>query len=160
MAAQKLFKSSSINSFVFIFSILLTSFFIIGGCNDNNNGGGDFGGAPPGTSTCVSMSSPCRSVVVNSDMTVASCVLFSDTCSVDLMDVVSQVGNGVTADTTMWIGAWGGHGGAVDKAKGGGTGGYAQTTTSISDLMGMNNGSSEIFPLVITSTSSPPPNSR
>ena len=78
-------------------------------------------------------------------MTVASCILFSDTCGVDLMDVVTQVGNDVTANTTMWIGAWGGNGGNVDKAKAGGAGGYAQTTTSVSKLMAMNNGSSEIF---------------
>ena len=119
----------------------MISFFSVGSCNNDKGGGGD----TPGTSTCTPMSTPCRSVFLNNEMTVASCILFSDTCGVDLMDVVTQVGHDVTANTTMWIGAWGGNGGNVDKAKAGGTGGYAQTTTSVSKLMSMNNGSSEIF---------------
>lgn len=49
----------------------------------------------------------------------------------------------------MWIEAWGGKGGNTDtnndKNNKGGTGGYAQTTVSVSEIMNINNGSTEIF---------------
>ena len=131
---------SKFKGFTLIFALITLSFLIAGGCN-NNKGGDD----PPVTTSCTPISSPCTKVTINNDSTVATCELSDTTCGVDLMDVVTQVGNGVTAATTMWISAWGGNGGDVDKAEFGGNGGYAQTTTSVSTLMGMNNGSSEIF---------------
>jgi hypothetical protein len=121
------------NSFVLIFSILLTSFFITGGCNDNN-GNGEVGIDPPTASACTPMSQPCEQVTTNTDMTIATCGLSTSTCGVDLMDVINQVGNGVTTSTTMWIQAWGGSGGDTDKGTSGGAGGFAQTTTTVEDI--------------------------
>jgi len=62
------------------------------------------------------------------------------------MDVISQVQFDVTEDTVMWIQAWGGNGGNSDKACDGGSGGYAQTTTSVGDIKAMSSdGSTQLF---------------
>ncbi len=136
---------------LFVLLIGFIALGTVGGCN-NNNGGGDLGADLPGTSGCPILSSPCVIASVNSDKTIATCALgndFSDptkvTCAADLMDVIAQVGNGVTANTTMWITAFGGSGGNVDKAMEGSPGVPAQTTTSVSKLMSMNNNSSIIY---------------
>ena len=151
MAARELLKSISINSFVFVLSILLTSFLVIGGCNDNNNnnGGGGLGGTPPTTTGCSTISSPCHSVTVNQNSTEFVCTYLSnDACAVDLEDVVNQVdpgGTSVNDHTIMWIEAWGGRGGFTDNGANGGPGGYAVTTTTIQGIKNKNSGSSIIY---------------
>ena len=129
--AENLFKPHGFYTFVLIFSVVLLSFFIAGGCNNNgNNNGGDIGDTQ---SLCTLQSSPCSTVTINSNSTVATCELLTGTCAVDLMDVVTQVGHGVTANTIMWLQAWAGSGGNTDKGTVGGPGGYAQTTTTVND---------------------------
>lgn len=153
MALRELFKSYRINSFTLIITMVLTSFFIIGGCNNNNNnsGEGEFGGTPPAApmtmSQCTNLNAqgqpfnPCQFVTTESDGSYTTCRLYSNVCVVDLSDVITQVGNGVSDSTIMWIEAWGGNGGDNDGGSDGGAGGYAVTTTTVSDLSMKNSGS-------------------
>ena len=147
---MRFIKSRAYSKFIGI--VLLIGFIAIGavgGCSDNN--GGDGGGepvtppTPPGTSSCIPESSPCAEVSVNSDKTIASCFLSRNTCAVDLMDVITQVGNGVTANTPLWITAKGGAGGKANRGSAGGLGSFAMTTTNVSKLMSMNNNSSILY---------------
>ncbi len=114
---------------------------------------------------CMSLSSPCEAVTVNSDATAVSCTLNDQApgndnpgvCMVDLTDVVTQV-NGtstvqdknivISQDTPMVIQAWGGNGAKSVSSEGhdnvGGTGGYAQTVTTINDYS-FTNFSSNLF---------------
>ena len=152
MAGRKLFKSKNINSFALIFSMVLMSFFIVGSCNNNNNnnnnGEGEFGGTPPAPmSQCISFNaqgepiSPCEFVTTESDGSYVTCRLWNQLCVVDLKDVITQVGKGVSDSTIMWIEAWGGNGGDNDGGSDGGAGGYAVTTTTVTDLSLKNSGS-------------------
>ena len=114
---------------------------------------------------CMSLSSPCVFVTVNSDATAVSCELndqdpdFSQpgVCMVDLDDVVTQVNSdstvkdknlAISKDTPMVIQAWGGRGAKSVSSEGhdnvGGTGGYAQTVTTINDYS-LTNFSSSLF---------------
>lgn len=114
---------------------------------------------------CMSLSSPCVSVTVNSDATAVSCTLNDlapgddnpGVCMVDLTDVVTQVNGNSTVqeknisisnETPMVIQAWGGNGAKSISSEGhdnkGGTGGYAQTVTTISEYS-LTNFSSNLF---------------
>jgi hypothetical protein len=123
---------------------------LLGGCpgdnSSNNNAGGDSGvdsDPPLATSSCTNNTQPCASV--SQSGLIASCLLQTTNCGVDLDDVVSQVGNQVTQDTVMWIQAWGGKGGNTDKGTSGGAGGYAQTTTTVNDIKSMFDGSAQLY---------------
>jgi hypothetical protein len=120
-----------------------------GGGGDGDSGDNDTSSAPETTaepplaaSTCINNAQPCS--LVNSKDGIVSCRLRTSVCGVDLDNIVSQVGNGVTENTAMWIQAWGGKGGNSDKACDGGDGGYAQTTTSVSDIKSYT-GSAQLF---------------
>lgn len=130
-----------------VFTIVLISFLTISGCNDNNSSNNDGLGATE--TSCSTLSSPCNTISQNEDSTKFVCsTLSSEACAVDLEDVVSQVdpdGTSVDNKTTMWIEAWGGHGGSSDKGADGGAAGYALTTTTIQDIKSINSGSSTIY---------------
>ena len=133
----------------------LAILIILSGCGGSDGGDGDNSGnvnansqpdtsTPPtlAVSTCSNNAQPCS--LVNSKDGIVRCRLRTSVCGVDLDNVVSQVGNGVTENTVMWIQAWGGKGGNSDKACDGGGGGYAQTTTSVSDIKSYT-GSAQLF---------------
>jgi hypothetical protein len=136
----------------------LAVLFILGGCG-GSDGGGDSNNtnadSQPDTSTdptlaadaCNNIDQPCS--VVNSSDGIVRCRLDNTVCGVNLDDVVAQVGNGVSEDTPMWIQAWGGRGGNSYKACDGGRGGYAQTTTTVSDIKAYT-GSAQLFYYVAT----------
>lgn len=139
-----------INSFTFLFVIVIIASLHIGGCNDNNNGDGEFGATPPATSECMNIASPCGSVQANGDTSV-TCTLSSDTCGVDLMDVIDQLNDDfvIHEDSVMWIQAWsafgangGGPGSPVPGL--GGTTGAAQFTSSVSDIS-TNYGTTQVY---------------
>jgi hypothetical protein len=78
---------------------------------------------------------------------VATCAVSKTTSAIDLAAVVQQFSTfGVTAATTVWIQAWGGDGSHGNTSNGGsgGPGGYAQTTTSVNDLVA-SYGTSELY---------------
>jgi hypothetical protein len=151
LTASSLLRSNRFNSFVFIFSILLTSLLVIGGCNNNNNNGdGDLGGTPPTTSGCMPADTPCVAFNTLQNGGVIQCVLSqTDTCAVDLSTVASQTATQtsqqIDESTVMWIEAWGGYGGNRDKGTAGGVGGYAVTTSTVSDIASKNNMSTVIY---------------
>jgi hypothetical protein len=133
----------------FILFVVMTG-TLLGGCPDDNsgdsNGGGDSGvdsDPPLATSSCTNNTQPCASVTTSG--LIATCLLQTTNCGVDLDDVISQVGNQATQDTVMWIQAWGGKGGNTDKGTSGGAGGYAQTTTTVNDIKSMFDGSAQLY---------------
>jgi hypothetical protein len=100
--------------------------------------------SPPSTTIgCVNNPQPCSSVTQSG--LIGSCLLQTGNCGVDLDDVLGQVGNEVTADSLMWVQAWGARGGGTDKGTGGGAGGYAQTTTTVNDIKSMFDGSGQLY---------------
>jgi hypothetical protein len=119
------------------------SLILIAGCNDGGNGNGGLGE----TSSCPDITAPCSSTYTSDDGTIITCVLDSSTCGVDLSDVIGQVAGSVTENMVMWIQVGGANGGdGIGPYTGSqGEGGYAQTTTTVSDLAASNNGSTEIF---------------
>ncbi|MEA3410520.1 MAG: hypothetical protein U9R74_03160 [Pseudomonadota bacterium] len=124
---------------------------LLAGCVEGEDGAadGDTGlgtGAPETTGVCTNLSQPCEAVRSNTAGTVIGCRLSTTTCGVDLTEVISQVQFDVTEDSVMWIQAWGASGGSSDKGCDGGEGGYAQTTTSVSDIRSMSSdGSTQMF---------------
>lgn len=119
---------------------------LLGGCGGGSNDGGDSGvDSDPSlaTSSCTNNTQPCSSV--SQSGLIATCLLQTTNCGVDLDDVISQVGNQATQGTVMWIQAWGGNGGSTDKGTGGGAGGYAQTTTTVYDIKSMFDGSAQLY---------------
>ena len=136
------------------FTLLFIAIFSIGGCNDGNNGGNNSGddgggvGAPgPDTSACAALSAPCATITQNDG--VIECVLSDASCVVDLDQVISQlqgVNTNLSDSSRLFMGAWGGNGGSAAE-NGGDTspGGYAQTTTNVSDIVNLNNGSSLLY---------------
>ena len=138
---------SQTKSFSIVFTLVLISFLTIGGCSENNGGGID---APaPQTSCLTTATVPCTSISSGPNNTVICDSLGNVVCAADLNAVLDQVNNEgmleVTADTVMWIEAWGGTGGASDKGERGGAGGYAITTTTVNDIKAKNSGSSTIY---------------
>ncbi len=66
-----------------------------------------------------------------------TCTLTSGS-AVDLSAIIEQINDAqVTADTVVWIEAWGGGGGPGNTSNGGSgaAGGYAQVTTTVDDMM-------------------------
>ena len=66
-----------------------------------------------------------------------TCTLTSGS-AVDLSAIIEQINDAqITADTVVWIEAWGGGGGPGNTSNGGSgaAGGYAQVTTTVDDLM-------------------------
>lgn len=121
----------------------------LGGCggsdgDDPDDGDAGLGTDPPeATSSCTNAAQPCASVT-DADG-IVTCRLQTTSCGVNLDDVVSQVGNSVTQDTVMWLQAWGGAGGDTDKGTRGGAVGYAQTTTTVSDIKTLFGGSAQLY---------------
>lgn len=132
-------------SFIVLFLIAM---FTIGGCNDNNNGGND---SDLDTSQCSKMTNPCSSVTSAQvdDDTIIECVLSDMSCVFDLNDALTHLqGLGFNLNDTsiIWIGAWGGDGGGADENGGDGSlGGYAQTVTSIKDIMDQSNDQTVLY---------------
>ena len=133
-------------SLSFISTLVLISFLTIGGCSENNGAGVD---TPAPQTSCTTVTNPCTSVTESQGNSTIQCTMLdTSVCAVDLEDVIAQAnpdGSKLTGDTTMWIEAWGGTGGASDKGERGGAGGYAITTTTVNDIKAKNSGSSTIY---------------
>ncbi len=106
---------------------------------------------------------PCQQIIVDMTGTKIACLLNMETessasaCMVDLDDVKTQVNNNssvqannisISDETPMVIQAWGGRGSNSVSSEGhsnvGGTGGYAQTSTSI-NAYNLNNFSTQLY---------------
>lgn len=131
---------SEVKGFTLLITIITFSFFVIGGCNDNG-GDGSLGSEGPVTdaSACEILTSPCSTISssTSSDSTTVRCIVSDKSCAVKLDNVISQIngsGFSVTENDILWIGAWGGVGGGADDGGGTSTPGYAQFTTSVSDI--------------------------
>lgn len=137
---------SNFKSFTLVLTIITLSFFTIGGCNDNSGGGGGSGGGLGETETGCTAVSPSCSMQSN---TTVRCIVSDSDCAVDLMTVIDEASTTasktISTSTTTWIEAWGGEGGSVEDRGQSGSRGYAQTTTTIGDLINTNNGSSIIY---------------
>jgi hypothetical protein len=92
--------------------------------------------------------SPCAAIEIDGDQVICNLIEYyqqsSQINSVNLAGIVAQLQaaadcptcNAVTADTVMWIQAWGGGGGCFAGKSCGGGAGFAQTITTVSDLAG------------------------
>lgn len=143
---------SKFKSFTLILTIITLSFFTIGGCNDSNNGGGDSNPDPDvGASECEVLSDPCTSVSEQppGDPTHIRCILKDTTCVFNIDNYLTQIqANGFNVDenSILWMGAWGGPGGLANNDGGlGGIAGYAQVTSTVSDLKNTFNETGDIF---------------
>jgi hypothetical protein len=130
---------------------LLMAGMLVAGCGDSSDDHGEVGDTIGDTdSSCASLQTPCSDInlAFQAKGTVAECVLDHTTCVFDLQNVLDQVGiPEIDMTSAMLIQAWGGQGGysATDKGGYGATSGYAQTTTSVDDIAGINNSSTQIF---------------
>jgi hypothetical protein len=89
-------------------------------------------------SACPSVTPACQSIARVQNGEAVTCLLSSSTCGVNLdllVQTLSSQNYPVTTTTPMWIGAWGGGGGHSKGGGSGSAGGYAQTTTSVADLI-------------------------
>ena len=100
------------------------------------------------TTGCPNIAPACATIIMGGDGESAVCQLQSTaTCGADLSQVVDEVNvffSEVTTATPFWMQALGGSGGSAKDGKGGGSAGYAQTTTSVNDILNEFN-STQIF---------------
>lgn len=140
---------SKMRSFTLIIALITISLFTVGGCNDDNNGNGL--GGELDTSQCEVLPDPCSTVseITTENATYAECIIKDTTCVFNIDNFLTQIKNNgfnVTENSSLWIGAWGGAGGLAKNDGGnGGAAGYAQFTSTVSDIKNTFNETGDIF---------------